>query len=244
MTEEHIAHLHRRLDVLGLCVTMSELSADDAYFVKNAQAKLQEAMQARRDIDDLIQRYEQLKEEEAALVADVEMRLRLAEHQKAFLDALPPPAPRGVPRGAADTGLADIARAHKKGGSQQNTKHISHLSEEEFAAVPKYMKGRFTLAVLDKLVDAFNAALDAKYELLALPKSRLKDSQWKKVTTYRQQETPETKGLRFVTDGDLTVKGSALESSRTVSSFATIMRNCNRLREIRGPQRLVRYVVV
>lgn len=241
MTDEYIAQLNHHLDVLNLCVTVSELSPDDAYFVKKAQAKLQEAVQAKRETDELVQRYEQLKEEKSALVAGVELRLRLAECQSAFLDALPPS--KVVPRGAAaSSGPADPATADRKGS--QDVKHIPYLSEEEFARVPKYMKGRFTLAALDKLVDAFNAALDAKYALLALPKSRLKEPQWKKVTAYRQQETPETKGLRFVTDGDLTVKGSALESSRTVSSFAAIMRNCNRLREIRGPQRLVRYVVV
>lgn len=241
MTEGYIAQLNHRLDVLDLCVTVSELSPDDAYFVKHANEKLEAAVQAKREIDELVRRYEQLKQEKAALVADLELRLRLAECQKEFLDALPPS--KVVPRGAeANNGPAEPSTADRK--VCRDVKHVPYLTEEEFARVPKYMKGRFTLAALDKLVDAFNAALDAKYALLALPKSRLKESQWKKVTAYRGQETAETRGLRFVTDGDLTVRGSALESIRTVTSFAAIMRNCNRLREIRGPQRVVRYVVV
>ncbi|KAH9375018.1 hypothetical protein HPB48_003808 [Haemaphysalis longicornis] len=242
-SEEYIAHLNRRLDELDLSIKISEVGPEDAYFLKKAQEKLREAVQTKREIDELIQRYEQLKAEKAALVAGLEMRLRLAELQKAFLDALPPSEPGGAVGGAANNGPADLAGADKK-GRPQDIKHISPLTEEEFARTPKYARGHLTLAKLNKLVVAFNAAMDAKYELLALPKSRLKDSQWKKVTTYRQQETHETKGLRFVTSGDLNTKGSAFESSRTVMDFVTLLRQCNRLREIRCPQRIVRYVVV
>lgn len=240
--EEYIAHLNRRLDVLDLCVEMSEIGPDDSYYMKKAQEKLQEAVQTKRKIDELIRRYEQLQEEKAALVAGLEMRLRLAELQKAFVDALPPSEPEGAVGGAANSGPANIGGADKKG--TKNNKHISPLTEEELARAQKYARGRLTLAQLNKLVVAFNAALDAKYELLALPKCRLKDPQWKKVTTYRQQETTETKGVRFVTSGDLTGKGSAFETSRAVMDFVAIMRQCNRLREIRCPQRIVRYVVV
>ncbi|KAH9383195.1 hypothetical protein HPB48_024021 [Haemaphysalis longicornis] len=50
------------------------------------------------------------------------------------------------------------------------------LTEEEFASAKKCARSRFTLAGLNELVVAFNAALDAKYALLELPKSRLTGS--------------------------------------------------------------------
>lgn len=242
-SEEYIAHLNRRLDELDLSIKISEVGPEDAYFLKKAQEKLREAVQTKREIDELIQRYEQLKAEKAALVAALEMRLRLAELQKAFLDALPPSAPGDAAAGAANNGPADLTRADKK-GPQQDIKHISPLTEEEFASAKKCARSRFTLAGLNELVVAFNAALDAKYALLELPKSRLTGSQRKMMSTYYQQETPETKGLRFITSSDLNTKGSAFESTRALMDFMAIMRQCNRLREIRCPQGIVRYVVV
>ncbi|KAK8788062.1 hypothetical protein V5799_022162 [Amblyomma americanum] len=236
MSDEYIAGLHRKLDVLGLCVGLSRLSHDDAYFVKEAQAKLQEAIKSQRRCHELIAQYEELKEEEAKLFSDLQLQLQLAECMKKFVDDLPAAAP-----------AQQATAARQKGGALQAgvATSVAYLTEDEFARVPKYMRGRFTLAGLNKLVDVFNRALSSKYALLSLPKTRLKDSQWKQVATYRQQETHETKGVRFLTDADLT-KGpsAAFESSRAVSNFVVLMRHCGRLREIRGPQRIVRYVVV
>ncbi|KAL3222562.1 hypothetical protein MRX96_049980 [Rhipicephalus microplus] len=216
--EEYIARLHHRLEVLKLCVSLCKVSTDDAYFVKNARAKLVDASEHQRRIDELLKQYEEVKEREAKLLTDLEVRVQLAECQRSFVESLPP---KSQPSGVA--------------------------TQEEFSSVPKYMKGRFTLAAINKLVDGFNKAIASKYELLALPKSRLKEAQWKRVTTYQMQETTETKRLSFVVDADLTGKsggGAAFESSRVVTQFAVVMRHCGRIREIRGPERIVRYVVV
>lgn len=255
MTDEYISHLHRRLDVLKLCASLCKVSADDAYFVRNAQAKLLEASEHRRRIDELCEQYEQLKEREAKLLADLEVRLQLAECQKAFIDSLPSKSTSQLSGVATQGNSSSLAAAGAGGerasrqqviaGSKHVTNFIAYLSEDEFANVPKYMKGRFTLAALNKLVDGFNKAIAYKYELLALPKSRLKEPQWKRVSAYLVQETAETKRLSFVVDADLTGKGGgAFESSRVVTQFMVVMRHCGRIREIRGPERIVRYAVV
>ncbi|KAH7942574.1 hypothetical protein HPB49_025402 [Dermacentor silvarum] len=257
MTDEYIAHLHRRLDVLNLCVGLSKVSADDAYFVKDAQAKLQRANEHQRRIRERVEQHEQVKEQEANLLAELDVRLQLAECQKAFLDSLIPQRPahqqNDVARGNQGNGSSEPgvggdrpqASQRPAAGPRTCTNYIAHLSEGEFAHVPKYMKGRFTLAALNKLVDAFNKALASKYELLALPKSRLKEAQWKRVTAYNQQETAETKRLCFLVDDDLTKGGvGGFESIRIVTQFIVVMRHCGRIREIRGPERIVRYVVV
>ncbi|KAH9361008.1 hypothetical protein HPB48_019610 [Haemaphysalis longicornis] len=207
-SEEYIAHLNRRLDELDLSIKIAELGPEDAHYLKKAQEKLREAVQTKREIDELIQRYEQLKAEKAALVAALEMRLRLAELQKAFLDGLPQSAPGDAAAGADNNGPADLTTADKK-GPQQDIKHISPLTEEEFASAKKCARSRFTLAGLNELVVAFNAALDAKYALLELPKSHLTGSQRKKMSPYCQQETSETKGLRFYTVSPLPKPASA-----------------------------------
>ncbi|KAH9370411.1 hypothetical protein HPB48_008701 [Haemaphysalis longicornis] len=97
--------------------------------------------------------------------------------------------------------------------------------------------------MVKKLVDAFNKALASKYRLLALPKSQVPKLQRGKVAAYREQETAETKKLRFLVEGDLTGKGSPFDSRRTAASFFVLMRHCGKMREIRGPGSIVRYVV-
>lgn len=246
MTDEYIADLHRKLDVLGLCVGLSRLSHDDAYFVKEAQAKLQEAIKSQGRCYELIAQCEQLKEEEAKLFSELQLQLQLAECMKKFVDDLPAAAPTQQAATAGQKGGAQQAGKSLGTGGQVNVAaSLAYLTEDEFARVPKYMRGRFTLDGLNKLVDVFNRALSSKYALLALPKARLKEAQWKQVTAYHQQETQETRRVRFVTDADLT-KGpsAAFESTRAVTAFVVVMRHCGRLREIRGPQRIVRYVVV
>ncbi|XP_075555358.1 uncharacterized protein LOC142587900 [Dermacentor variabilis] len=252
MTDEYIAHLHRRLDVLNLCVSLAKISADDAYFVKDAQAKLQLTKEHQGRIRELGERYQQAKEQEAKLLADLDVRLQLAECQKSFLDSLPrrsAPQQGVLARGNQGNGSSEAgdrpqpSSQRQAAGPRSGANCIAYLSEGEFASVPKYMRGRFTLATLNKLIDSFNKALASKYELLALPKSRLKDAQWKRVTAYHEQETAETKRLCFLVDDDLT-KGGGFESIRVVTQFMVVMRHCGRIREIRGPQRIVRYVAV
>ncbi|XP_075721678.1 SKA complex subunit 1-like [Rhipicephalus microplus] len=247
--EEYIARLHHSLEVLKLCVSLCKVSTDDAYFVKNARAKLGDASEHQRRIDELFKQYEEVKEREAKILTDLEVRVQLAECQRSFVESLPP---KSQPSGVATQGSSLAAgdrpcRQQVTAGSKHVTKLIAPLSEEQFSSVPKYMKGRFTLAAINKLVDGFNKAIASKYELLALPKSRLKEAQWKRVTAYHTQETAETKRLSFVVDADLTGKsggGAAFESSRVVTQFAVVMRHCGRIREIRGPELIVRYVVV
>ncbi|KAH9362825.1 hypothetical protein HPB48_015212 [Haemaphysalis longicornis] len=156
MSENGVGRLHHRLDVLDLCVKISELPTEDAPVLKAAQATLEEALQTKREIDELIQRYEQLKKEEDALVSQVELRLGLAELMKAFLDGLLPSTPGSVAEGESTDGPADLPRVDAKG--PQDIKHIAFLTSEEFTRVPKYVSGRFTISELDELVISFNEA--------------------------------------------------------------------------------------
>lgn len=241
--DEIIQHCNGCMDELEICGTVLEMEPEDAPYVKQTRAKLQEALETKRRIDELLQTYECLQVERAALVKGLEMRLRLTDMMRAFQDGLQSQSDLGAVGGADERPAAELERRAGEKGRVIGG-HILPVSEEEFARVGKYSKGRFTLAKLNELVEAFNAVLDAKYALLALPKHHLKDAQLAKVTTWRNQETTETRGLlRFVTGDDLKTESSAFESRHAVVEFAAILLRCDRLREIRGPQRIVRYVV-
>ncbi|KAH8028432.1 hypothetical protein HPB51_016883 [Rhipicephalus microplus] len=82
--------LHHSLEVLKLCVSLCKVSTDDAYFVKNARAKLVDASEHQRRIDELFKQYEEVKEREAKILTDLEVRVQLAECQRSFVESLPP----------------------------------------------------------------------------------------------------------------------------------------------------------
>ncbi|KAL3202532.1 hypothetical protein MRX96_042429 [Rhipicephalus microplus] len=227
--DEYIARLHHSLEVLKLCVSLCKVSTDDAYFVKNARAKLVDASEHQRRIDELFKQYEEVKEREAKILTDLEVRVQLAECQRSFVESLPP---KSQPSGVATQGssLAAGDKALSPAGYRWiQARHEPHRSPKRRGILQRPQ------------------AIASKYELLALPKSRLKEAQWKRVAAYHTQETAETKRLSFVVDADLTGKsggGAAFESSRVVTQFVVVMRHCGRIREIRGPERIVRYVVV
>ncbi|KAH8019578.1 hypothetical protein HPB51_020277 [Rhipicephalus microplus] len=107
-------YVYSRLEVLKLCVSLSKVSTDDAYFLKNAHAKLVDASAHQRRIDELFKQYEQLKEQEAKILADLQVRVELAECQRSFIESLPP---KSQPTGTATQGIAQrcfLKKAHAK----------------------------------------------------------------------------------------------------------------------------------
>ncbi len=56
------------------------------------------------------------------------------------------------------------------------------------------MKGRITYDQINTAVDELNKAFDAKYKLIATPKSGRTESVKKKMAVYKQQENKDSKG--------------------------------------------------
>lgn len=175
------------------------------------------------------------EDDELELAYGSALRLKVAAWQSTFPDYLPAPEEIG------DICLHAVSERPRPHSSD----YIAQLTEEELASVPKHARGRLTLAENNALVDAFNEALSNKYRLLAMPKSQLRRALWTKAAVYRQQETNETKHRRFLTEDDLAANGGPGFASRSaIVCFALLLRHCGRIREIRGPGRIVRYTVI
>lgn len=52
---------------------------------------------------------------------------------------------------------------------------MAYVRADEFEGVPKYVRGRLTQADVNRVVDGFQAALNEKYRILALPRPQLND---------------------------------------------------------------------
>merc|ERR1712083_189645 len=121
---------------------------------------------------------------------------------------------------------------------------IRYLSLDEFASIPKYMKGRLTYDNLNNSIDEFNAALEARYEFLGRGfQQRAGQALQKRYREMKSQETRDTRGVFFVVADDLR-NSSSLKSDASRRGIFTILRHFHLIKEIRGPLSLVRYAAV
>lgn len=238
MDSDFLTRITQSLEEVDLCAGLAHTLSD------GEGSDGEEDEQLEREIDQLTQRFVELKEEEASVVANLEARLKVVAKCRrrlvaARVSALAAAATTPSPKGALESSGTVAAGT---GPPTLCTNFVAYLSEEEFEHLPKHTKGRHTLAALNQLVDAFNLALVKKYALMGLPKDCLDATQQNKVTAYKKLETVDTRNLRFLTDGDLTTR--AFRSAREIASFVLVMRHCGRIREIRGPERILRYAVI
>ena len=125
-----------------------------------------------------------------------------------------------------------------------NYPQINYISLNEFNYIPKYMKGRLSFETCNKLVDEFNKAIELKYKFMMIPNSKYSNEELLKYTIYKNQEDDETKGLFFVTPKDLHEYSDLKISANNTKIFIQCVRHCKRIKEIRGMDRLIRYVVL
>lgn len=122
------------------------------------------------------------------------------------------------------------------------TNQVEYVTMDQYDAIPKYMKGRATYETINAAVDELNAAIIEKYTFLSRKMAELPNpSAKRKHQALRAQETKDTKGLSFVTSEEL--KNCAhLKSETNRRNLLTILRHFGKIREIRGPGSIVRFV--
>jgi len=138
-------------------------------------------------------------------------------------------------------------------GNQRTTKvkkavapavgQVSYITLAQFDSIPKYMKGRAKYETVNAAVDELNSALNVKYSFLARPAAGLKPQDKARQRDLRSQDTKDTKGTHFVTSEELRDSVN-LKSETGRKNLLTILRHCNKIREIRGPGSIVRYLPV
>lgn len=99
----------------------------------------------------------------------------------------------------------------------------------------RYIRGRLTQTKVNEAIEALNSVFEEKYALLAIPSSKLKEAQRRRILEFRAAETDACAGYLFVTEVD--VKESKQVTFKMDSSgknIVTILRHCGRVKEVRG----------
>jgi len=136
----------------------------------------------------------------------------------------------------------------KKNCDQEVYKNVSipiveYITVDEFNDIPKYMKGRLTYESLNKSVNDFNQTIESKYQFLATHSSKYSEADMKRYQVYKSQENAESSGEYFCTAQDLKLY-SDLKADNTTKIVLTCLRHCKRIKEIRGPAKLIRYAII
>lgn len=119
---------------------------------------------------------------------------------------------------------------------------MSRLTQGEYDAIPKYMKNRITLKMMNDVIDDLNKTLTIKYTLLGRSTSSLSINDGKQYRKFKSQENGETKGVYFCVVDDLK-KYSTFKLDNTGKNILISLRHCHRIREIRSSS-LIRYAVI
>ncbi|XP_048358828.1 spindle and kinetochore-associated protein 1 isoform X1 [Sphaerodactylus townsendi] len=136
---------------------------------------------------------------------------------------------------------AEPGRPKKPGKEVKPVKEIPFLTVEEFDSVPAYMRGRLTYSQVNAVIQEINKAVASKYKIVRQSTKSMSSVVRNLYIRFQEQETKDTKGEFFIVEADIE-EFTQLKADKRFHSILTILRHCQRVREIRG-SRLVRYAV-
>ncbi|XP_066473591.1 spindle and kinetochore-associated protein 1 isoform X2 [Tiliqua scincoides] len=132
-------------------------------------------------------------------------------------------------------------RAKKPTKESKQIKEVPFLTSEEFESVPAYMRGRLTYNQVNAVIQEINKAVVSKYKILRQPAKAMSSAVRNLFFRFQEEETKDTKGEFFIVEADID-EFTQLKADKRFHSILTILRHCQRVREIRG-SKLVRYAI-
>uniref|UniRef100_A0ACB8EQA9 Spindle and kinetochore-associated protein 1 n=1 Tax=Sphaerodactylus townsendi TaxID=933632 RepID=A0ACB8EQA9_9SAUR len=105
----------------------------------------------------------------------------------------------------------------------------------------RYMRGRLTYSQVNAVIQEINKAVASKYKIVRQSTKSMSSVVRNLYIRFQEQETKDTKGEFFIVEADIE-EFTQLKADKRFHSILTILRHCQRVREIRG-SRLVRYAV-
>ncbi|XP_053264461.1 spindle and kinetochore-associated protein 1 isoform X1 [Podarcis raffonei] len=184
----------------------------------------------------------QLKE----LQETIERYYNEAQHLE---ENMPIHLPRGIPsstqgitvKDEAQCKDAEVAGGKKPAKEPRCIKQAALLTEEEFESIPAYMRGRLTYNQVNAVLQEINKAVVSKYKIMHQSPKTMSGAVRNLFFRFKEEETKNTKGHFFIVEADVE-EFTQLKADKRFHSILTILRHCQRLREIRG-SRLVRYAI-
>ncbi|XP_042311762.1 spindle and kinetochore-associated protein 1 isoform X2 [Sceloporus undulatus] len=136
---------------------------------------------------------------------------------------------------------AEVAHAKKPAKKAKCIKEVTYITAEEFERIPAYMRGRLAYNQVNAVIQEINKAVVSKYKIMHQPTRTMSSAIKNLYFRFQEEETKDTKGEFFIVEADIE-EFTQMKADKRFHSILTILRHCQRVREIRG-SRLVRYAV-
>jgi len=177
-----------------------------------------------------------------------DLTMLLRKQRRAFEDLCVEVAPESEPQAdkEGDKDCQEIAPAPEEEVSAGQTvdtpsqegeedQIVKLPSQEQFARVPKYMRGRLTFEKLQEVIEVVKYSIQHKQQTIAIPRGQQSVAVRDQVMLWRDQETEETKDRFFVTREDISAKAN--EKNLDVATLKTglqVLRHVGSLTLISG----------
>ncbi|CAN8219975.1 unnamed protein product [Coccothraustes coccothraustes] len=246
--EDLCLHINMKISNIKNCLILRDIGEDDSR--KPVLRKIQNEVILVHDLlnkmEDEVKQQEKLKdslkEMQKAAERDQKEAQHLLEHIPRYLPKPPQSSnimPSVKPKGQTN---AVECKAEKKPAKEKKViKEVALITTEEFESVPAYMKGRITYDQINAVVQELNKAVVGKYKILYQPLKSMSAPARNLYHRFIEEETKDTKGAFFIVEEDIKVF-TQLKLDKRFHSILSILRHCQRVREIRGSG-LIRYII-
>ncbi|NXE69724.1 SKA1 protein, partial [Calcarius ornatus] len=251
--EDLCLHINMKISNIKKCLLLRDIGKDDSR--KPVLRKIQNEVVL---VHDLLNKMESevkqqekfkdsLKERQKAAERDQKEAQHLLEHIPRYLPkpqsckAVPAVKHKGQTKAAEPKGEKKAAKEKKPVKEKIAIKEAALLTAEEFESVPAYLKGRITYDQINAVVQEINKAVVSKYKILYQPLKSMSAPVRNLYHRFTEEETKDTKGTFFIVEDDIKAF-TQLKLDKRFHSILSILRHCQRTREIRGSG-LIRYVI-
>ncbi|XP_071282079.1 SKA complex subunit 1 [Agelaius tricolor] len=246
--EDLCLHINMKISNIKKCLLLRDIGKDDSR--KPVLNKIQNEVILVHDLlnkmENEVKQQEKLKdslkEMQKAAERDQKEAQHLLEHIPRYL---PEPQSRFyvVPtvKHKGQTKAVEPNPEKKPAKEKKVIKEAALITTEEFESVPAYLKGRITYDQINAVVQEINKAVVGKYKILYQPLKSMSAPVRNLYHRFIEEETKDTKGAFFIVADDIKAF-TQLKLDKRFHSILSILRHCQRVREIRGSG-LIRYVI-
>ncbi|NXM22550.1 SKA1 protein, partial [Ploceus nigricollis] len=241
-------HINMKISNIKKYILLRDIGEDDSH--KPVLCKIQNEVILVHDLlNEMESRVKQqekltdsLKEIQKAAERDQKEAQHLLEHIPRYLPKTPQSCNMVPTVKHKEQTKAVEPKCEKKPTKEKKTiKEAALITTEEFESVPAYMKGRITYDQINAVVQEINKAVVGKYKILCQPLKSMSAPVRNLYHRFIEEETKDTKEVFFIVEDDIK-EFTQLKLDKRFHSILSILRHCQRVREIRGSG-LIRYVI-
>lgn len=241
------SHVNSKISIIKKTLQLRHIGQDPS--LRNVLSKVAYELhllcELLNNVETEVQRQETIAKSLKELQVTLERDVKEASH---LSDNIPPHLPKKCPNSNSVPGEAPPLEVKvtapepaKKPVKEKPIKEMELITVQDFANVPAYIKNRLTYEQINHFIEDINKAVVGKYKIMHQPLKTLNNIARKQLGRFKEEETPDTKGLFFIVDQDIK-EFTQVKVDKRFHGMLSILRHCHRIRELRG-KGIVRYVI-